>query len=849
MLPIRLEIRNFLPYRAPDPLLFEGIHLACLTGGNGAGKSSILDAITWALWGKSRAKRDDDLVHLGQVETSVQLDFEQEAVVFRVRRLRKRGKQTSGELYLFSRGEDNNWITLNEPSMKETQAKINRLLRLDYDTFVNSAYLQQGKADAFTTKTPAQRKQILTDILGLDQWAGYEEAVKAHLKTLEYQLYSGAERIREIDNDLAREPGLRVQLQETEAAHAEAERALKAAEARAEALKYSVGEHQAATDRVSDLTRNLKRYETEIKDAEGVIMRQTARIAGYQQIIDLREEIEAGYDALQAARNVDQALGEKLSQLKSLDEQRLEREGNLKAERVRLQGDIRQVEGRIADAARIIASTDSAELENLQVEVSALRALEVERDALTEQESSLREQRGIHETALKSLEETGKEQRERQEKLSAAEGATCPLCGQPLTDEHRRQLLEDLNVQIEAMRGAYRQAREQVASIGETLKQNAARTKKLASDLKRLPVLIEQVGNLRAQADAAHDAELRLQEDHAQLQDLQTALAAEAYGADIRAELVQIEAQIGALGYDSGSHQTARAELQTYRQFEQRRMELGLALEGLPDAQERLTEAENRKARYVAAQAVDTGQIEALAIEIARLAVLVEEYHQRSADANHYRTVEREAWERLNNTKQELNALANQREKKTQLLKLQDDLRYEEGLYKELREAFSKNGIPAMIIETAIPELEASANRLLSNLTDGRMHLKLNTQREKVTGGVAETLDIEISDELGTRNYEMYSGGEAFRIDFALRVALSQMLARRAGAHLRTLFIDEGFGSQDETGRNKLVEAITAIQNEFDMILVITHIEELRDNFPVHILVDKTANGSRIQVR
>jgi exonuclease SbcC len=163
--------------------------------------------------------------------------------------------------------------------------------------------------------------------------------------------------------------------------------------------------------------------------------------------------------------------------------------------------------------------------------------------------------------------------------------------------------------------------------------------------------------------------------------------------------------------------------------------------------------------------------------------------------------------------------------------------------------AFSKNGIPAMIIETAIPELEAIANRLLSNMTDGRMHLKLNTQREKVTGGVAETLDIEVADELGTRNYEMYSGGEAFRIDFALRVALSQLLARRAGAHLRTLFIDEGFGSQDEAGRNKLVEAITAIQHEFDLILVITHIEELRDNFPVHILVDKTVNGSRIAVR
>ena len=75
------------------------------------------------------------------------------------------------------------------------------------------------------------------------------------------------------------------------------------------------------------------------------------------------------------------------------------------------------------------------------------------------------------------------------------------------------------------------------------------------------------------------------------------------------------------------------------------------------------------------------------------------------------------------------------------------------------------------------------------------------------------------------------------------------MLARRAGAQLRTLFIDEGFGTQDEEGRNKLVEAITAIQEDFDLILVITHIEDLRDAFPVHVMVEKQGDGSRIQVR
>ncbi|MGB9879418.1 MAG: SbcC/MukB-like Walker B domain-containing protein, partial [Anaerolineae bacterium] len=139
-------------------------------------------------------------------------------------------------------------------------------------------------------------------------------------------------------------------------------------------------------------------------------------------------------------------------------------------------------------------------------------------------------------------------------------------------------------------------------------------------------------------------------------------------------------------------------------------------------------------------------------------------------------------------------------------------------------------------------------NALLRRMTDGRMSMSLTTQRDAKSGGVIETLDIIISDENGPRNYELYSGGEAFRINFALRIALSKLLARRAGAQLQTLIIDEGFGTQDAGGRQRLVEAINAIKDDFARILVITHIEELRDAFPVRIDVYKTPQGSQITI-
>jgi exonuclease SbcC len=176
------------------------------------------------------------------------------------------------------------------------------------------------------------------------------------------------------------------------------------------------------------------------------------------------------------------------------------------------------------------------------------------------------------------------------------------------------------------------------------------------------------------------------------------------------------------------------------------------------------------------------------------------------------------------------------------------NLAEERGLYEELQLAFGKKGLQALIIEAAIPELEEEANALLGRMTEGRMSLHFDTQRDTKAGNVIETLDIKIADENGLRSYEMYSGGEAFRINFAIRIALSKLLARRAGAQLQTLIIDEGFGTQDADGRQKLVEAINSIKDDFTRILVITHIEELQDAFPVRIDVYKTAQGSQIRV-
>jgi len=169
-------------------------------------------------------------------------------------------------------------------------------------------------------------------------------------------------------------------------------------------------------------------------------------------------------------------------------------------------------------------------------------------------------------------------------------------------------------------------------------------------------------------------------------------------------------------------------------------------------------------------------------------------------------------------------------------------LRDEAEDFAYLVEVFGKKGIQAVIIENAIPEIENEANRILTRLSDNKMHIALITQTKTKSGTMAETLDLVIGDEVGTRSYELYSGGEAFKVNFALRIALSRLLARRAGAKLETLIIDEGFGSQDDASRERLVKAIRMVQAEFSRVLVITHISDVREMFPVQIQVTKT-NG------
>ena len=201
--------------------------------------------------------------------------------------------------------------------------------------------------------------------------------------------------------------------------------------------------------------------------------------------------------------------------------------------------------------------------------------------------------------------------------------------------------------------------------------------------------------------------------------------------------------------------------------------------------------------------------------------------------------------------RQRVEVLSTLRARKADYASQREELNQNILRHKSLERAFGKDGVPALLIEQALPQIEQKANDLLDRLSDGKMSIRFVTQAEykdKKRDDLKETLDIQISDASGTRDYEMYSGGEAFRVNFAVRLALSEILAQRKGARLQTLVIDEGFGSQDVQGRQRLIEAINAVKNDFAKIFIITHLDELKDAFPNRIEIEKTERGSSVRV-
>ena len=855
MIPVKLKMRNFMCYQGSvPPLLFDGIHTACICGDNGNGKSALIDAMTWTLWGRTRAKSDDDLIHLTQTEMEVEFDFAVGQQPYRIIRKHSKPKRRgrSGRTILeFQIATGDGFRSITGDSIAQTQQKIIDILHMDYPTFTNSAFLRQGHADEFTVKRPVERKQVLADILGLSFYDELEERAKDLAKQQETEKAQLDSAIKDISDELARKPAYEVEFEKAQSELSRIERVTKEQESRLNGLRQEKESLENKKAQLNQLEEHIKNTERDLERWDDQVKQHHSQLKEYEELIAQRSTIEEGYNQLSLAKKLGDELEYKFRQSVNLERQKSQLDSKIKEAGQSLITDHALVQGRIKEL-----EASSQKLPRLKNELSSLQVqlrhlAELDETLLSRRQASQELLTQVHhlESNKIQLEQEINEIQEKLNLLSTQTEAKCPLCERELeveglklieakytADRHSKSNSLKLNrVELDRKKTELESLENEVFQMDARLKQDRASAQSKASILSQSISEAEGAGN-------------KLNEERKRLAEIEEHLARKDFATIEQKALEELEGELAKLDYDPQQHEEVRQRLINLQQYEEPKRRLEEADRLFNQEKEAVSRAEEAAQELRHSLEADNQKRQSLGEKLNQLPRLANDLIQAETEYQALAAQQKQAQEIMWQVRAKLQRCSELETKKREKERLLAQVSREEKIYRDLSQAFGKKGIQALLIEMALPEIEVEADRLLGRMTDNRMHVKIETQRQTKKGDLLETLDINISDELGTRNYEMFSGGEAFRINFAIRIALSKLLARRAGAPLPTLVIDEGFGTQDSAGIEKLKEAINSIQDDFDKILVITHIEELRDAFPTRINVIKTAEGSTLEV-
>lgn len=622
---------------------------------------------------------------------------------------------------------------------------------------------------------------------------------------------------------------------------AEAEAAMTEIERQREALK-------ALRAQLAQAEQRMRATQAEKAQIDADREKHQASLGQYQSAIDQRAEIEHGFAELEQARATNEALNLKLTSMSELNARKFAADNAIADARRRIESDIEIKRARVQELSRLVAEDGlHAKLAAVSEQIEQLESVRAAREQAQRDLSEARERQGEARAQNDVLRREMAELKQRIDALSRV-GAICPTCGRELAEPDRVRLLDDWKRQGKERGDLYRTNEALTKQLNDQRTEIEQRIAEHERKVLDIPALQREQAALAERLAKAQDAEQALPAAQAELAAAQAQLDKANYAPEAQTALAKVVEELAALGYDAVAHNALRSRLTQLNVFIERKAQLDraaiqvereqLALQGLDVREQAIAQRQNAEMQAM-------GEVKA---DMAKRERELQREPEVAATLQRARNTFFDAQRRVLAANQQVQSCIAMQFTRDRLRREVGQLSHQQSLMDELRQAFGKNGVPAMIIEAVLPELEASANQLLGRMTNGRMNVRFETQRLTQKGDTAETLEIRISDDVGERAYEMFSGGEAFRINFAIRIALSKLLAHRANAKLQTLFVDEGFGTQDTQGRERLVEAINVIEPDFERIMIITHIEELRDAFPARIEVTKRGNGSTARI-
>ncbi|MCJ7828233.1 MAG: SMC family ATPase, partial [Dehalococcoidia bacterium] len=445
MIPVRLALKNFMCYRDNvPPLSFEGIHVACLCGDNGNGKSAIFDAITWALWGKSRARNDDDLIHSGQSEMEIELEFISGEQQYRV--LRKHAKkpskaragQTILELQIAGNGT---FRPISGNSLLETQQKIIDILNLDYEMFKNSAFLRQGHADEFSIKRPGERKEILANILGLSHYDELESRAKEQSSKRRTEADRLEIAITDFELQLANRVKYEDEIRKIQSEITQLEEQSKFKETAISSLRSQKATLEIKKEQLSNTEVHLNETKKELERRKTKTKEYQDRITEYELVLAERKAIEKGYSEFKDVKTLNDEFNQKLSQLFALRERISNLDQVIKNAAQALTIEHKIIQAKFAESEAKFAKTTRLE-ESLTLARKHLLELSKQEEIV----SKKRKQTQQTTSRISYLESTDGQLAEEiaglNEKLKLLTGddVRCPLCETELGIDGRRQI-------------------------------------------------------------------------------------------------------------------------------------------------------------------------------------------------------------------------------------------------------------------------------------------------------------------------------------------------------------------------------------------------------------------------
>ena len=769
--------------------------LTGIIGANGAGKSTILEGIAWALYGQDAARGRKETIRslrsAPNARVKVELDFELGGHRYRVER-----GLTAAELYL------DNAPTPIANSLTGVTEMLRRRLGMSRDEFFNTYFTGQKELDVMAAMAPAERAQFLSRVLGYERLRIAQRLVRERSREL------GAEAL-----------GLRSALPDAanvERMHAESVARVEQSTQRA---TESAARRDSALREMDDVGPRWVRAQQEREQLQEVLAE--LRVAESEAAAYVRDAERIGRDLAEVliAEEELQRLAEELAPLATLSDelhaldQAAREEGRRQAllERERaLDEEVR----RLRDRKSKIETAPTLE-EEVTLELERRRAmLELAEGEVEAKRTEWVRDRQEAETKRAALRDQYQEVKDTRERLIVAgEDGSCPVCERPLHD-HYRSVLDHFDEQLETLiaDGKYFTSRiEQLEEMPVELRELDNARRETAEEVTRLDRRLGKV-------------QLAVQELAGATRDLQ---AREQQLAQVRTEREAIPA-----GYDPVRHAAARRELERLRSLDARAARLTAQLERRP-----ILESERDRAAAGSTNAHKrvvelSARREALAFSERHYAQLRNRYEAAAAELRLAELEAATASSEAAAAQAALNRAEQSREELRRVRAKLDVLDRQRRLHEELDRAYTD--LRTDLNVQLRPEIGELASSFLTELTDARYD------------------ELELDDQYNLTVLEdgvpkpVISGGEQDIANLCLRLAISQMIAERAGQTFSLLVLDEVFGSLDEARRTNVVELLRGLQDRFEQVILITHIEHVREGLDrvINVRYDEETGSS-----